>query len=63
MNTDNQNRFRTMARMNKETFLKLLDLLHNTGELWSSRHSEAGEELIYLLSDRTSTTNAISVPN
>jgi hypothetical protein len=46
MNTANESRFRTAARMDKETFIKLLNRLKNQGGLEDSKKVSAGEKLM-----------------
>ena len=47
--TENPHRFRSVARMNKATFLALLELLTTTGELNGGPLIHAGEKLLILI--------------
>lgn len=50
MNTRNHNRFLEVTRMNKRTFLLLLELLQRLGGLKDSKKMTAGEKLMIFLS-------------
>ena len=49
MATNSVARFRTVARMDKETFIRLLLLLRNEGGLQSSKKMEAGEKVMMFI--------------
>jgi hypothetical protein len=55
--TENEARFRNAARMDKETFLKLLDMLTVRGGLRSDRKVCAGEKLMHFLHLLTGLSN------